>query len=173
MTDTKRSLRTLAPALTLLTTVSLGLAGCATPSVGDAAPSPTTTPTPSVTTPAPSPSDGPTPTSSPDPVETEGPERSTAELLDACLTAVGDDNAPASEQLARSAIATDQARSALRPDGLWYVVVPLDDPTVDGEVEYACLLTTDLAVDASWGRLAPEIDDFEQWATATEPAEGL
>jgi hypothetical protein len=95
------------------------------------------------------------------------------ELLDACLAAVGQDNDPASEQLSRSTIESDRARSAFRPDGLWYVVVPVDDPTVDVRVEYACLLTTDLAVDSSWGRIAPDTDDFDQWSSATEPADGL
>ncbi|MDQ1215454.1 hypothetical protein [Microbacterium arborescens] len=153
---------------------SLLAAGCATPGIGGAAgstPSPTASETPSpTTTPEPSATPAPTtPPASPEPT----PFVSTSDLLDACLVAVRDGNAPASEQLDRSTIESGNARSALRPDGLWYVVVPVVDPTVDAPLEYACLLNADMTVDASWGRIAPDADDFDQWSTATEPADGL
>lgn len=142
---------------------ALSIAGCATPGAGDAAhttSAPTTTPPPQLPSTTPEPS---VPTA----------ETATLQLADACLAAVRQDNAPASEQLDRSKVGSDRARSALRPDGLWYVVVPVEDPTVDAALEYACLLTADLEADTSWARIAPEVDDFVQWATATEPDEGL
>lgn len=162
------------PALALFALLS---AGCATATVGGTSgstlpPSPT-----SSTAPAPSPTDQPEPSTGPEPTTSPAPEpavpSTTSELVDACLVSVRDDNAPASEQLDRSTIRRENARSALRPDALWYVVVPIVDPTVDARLEYACLLAPDLSVDASWGRIAPEVDDFDQWSTATEPPEGM
>ncbi|MFS0712543.1 hypothetical protein ABC195_01580 [Microbacterium sp. 2P01SA-2] len=157
--------------------VALLTAGCATPGVGSAV---STSPSPSPTadeSPSPSPSTSPEPSQAPEPTpDASGsptPSSSTADLLETCLVAVRDGNAPASDQLDRSTIESERARSALRPDGLWYVVVPIHDPTVDAQLEYACLLTADLTVDASWGRIAPETDDFDLWSTATEPAEGM
>ncbi len=155
---------------------SLLTAGCATPGVGGAV---TSTPSPSSTASAtPSPTPPPEPSVTPDPTTPSAsseptPSLSTSDLLDACLLAVRDGNVPASEQLDRSAIERGNARSAFRPDGLWYVVVPVVDPTVDAPLEYACLLNADMTVDASWGRIAPDTDDFEQWSTATEPADGV
>ncbi|POX66358.1 hypothetical protein C1N74_11645 [Microbacterium sp. SGAir0570] len=148
-------------------------AGCATPGVGGAA-APSPPPTPSETlSPTTHPEPSGTPHSATPPVSSEPtPRLSTSDLLDACLVAVRDENAPASEQLDRSTIERERARSALRPDGLWYVVVPVTDPTVDAPLEYACLLTGDMTVDASWGRITPDADDFEQWSTATEPDQG-
>ncbi|MET3466865.1 hypothetical protein [Microbacterium sp. 1262] len=148
-------------------------AGCATPGIGGAA-APSPSPTPSETL---SPTTQPEPSATPDsttpPISSPAPSLSTSDLLDACLVAVRDGNAPASEQLDRSTVESGSARSALRPDGLWYVVVPVTDPTVDAPLEYACLLNADMTVDASWGRIAPDADDFDQWSTATEPADGL
>lgn len=153
---------------------SLLAAGCATPGIGGGVgsmPSPTTTEAPSPM-PPPEPSVTPAPTT-PSASSEPTPSLSTSDLLDACLLAVRDGNVPAAEQLDRSEIERGNARSAFRPDGLWYVVVPVVDPTVDAPLEYACLLNADMTVDASWGRIAPDTDDFEQWSTATEPTDGV
>lgn len=166
--------RVLLAAGALLAAAALSLTGCATPNAADTDAAAPTAPSPEQTSTSPAPADTPIPTQTPTPEPSPAViERSTVELLDACLAAVGEDNDPASEQLSRSTIESDRARSAFRPDRLWYVVVPVDDPTVDVPVEYACLLTTDLTVDSSWGRIAPDTDDFDQWSSATEPAEGL
>lgn len=151
--------------------------GCATVGVGGAAGStlplsPTADETPS-SSPTAQPESSATPEPTTPPTGESDTMWTTSELVDACLVSVRDDNAPASEQLDRSTIRHENARSALRPDALWYVVVPIVDPTVDARLEYACLLAADLSVDASWGRIAPEVDDFDQWSTATEPPEGM
>lgn len=96
----------------------------------------------------------------------------TEQLLEVCLEGATEGSQPAADQISRATVRGSDARSALRPDGLWYVVVPIEDPSVDVPVEYACLLTDELAVDATWGRVTPEVDDFDLWATATEPVEG-
>lgn len=155
----------------VLTTMS----GCATATAGagaavDASPTPTeTAPTPSTSSTELAPSPEPSSSST----TTIEPEISTADLVDLCLTSVRVDNPTAAEQLDRSLVQRDDARAALRPDGDRYVVVPIDDGSVDSAVEYACLIAPGLEVTSSWGRVAPAVDDFDLWATGTEPDEGL
>lgn len=152
--------------------LALCLAACAAPQGGRvediAAPA----------APAPESERSPAPTGAPDasppnPSPAVPAATSTPELVEACLAFVRDGADAAAEQLDRSSVLHDQARAALRPDGLWYVTVPIDDELVDEDIEYACLLTADLDLDATWGRVAPVIDDFDRWATATEPDGGL
>lgn len=170
--------RSVSPSLTrrrgilsvIAVSITLTLAGCATPPAGSA---PSSSPSASA---APDAEQTPTPEASatPEPsASAEAPEAATPEqLIDACLDGATEGNQPAAEQVDRSTVLRSDARSALRPDGLWYVVIPIEDASVDVPVEYACLLTDALAVDSTWGRVSPEVDDFDLWATATEPTEG-
>ncbi len=97
--------------------------GCATVGVGGAAgstlpPSPTADETPS-SSPTAQPESSATPEPTTPPTGESDTMWTTSELVDACLVSVRDDNAPASEQLDRSTIRRENARSALRPDALW------------------------------------------------------
>ncbi|AZS45069.1 hypothetical protein BWL13_02667 [Microbacterium oleivorans] len=68
-----------------------------------------------------------------------------------------------------------ETRTALRPDDLWYLAVPLDDPKAPGTQldELQCLVTADGVVDMASVREKPSIDDFAIWASARNKEGGL
>lgn len=101
------------------------------------------------------------------------PAVATNDLVSACLGDVSQIGPGPKEQVERSTVLWDEVRQAFRPDRQWYVFIPIDDPEIESESEYQCLLNESLDVVLLAGRTSPLIDDFEQWATATELRGGL
>ncbi|WP_425840524.1 hypothetical protein [Microbacterium sp. PA5] len=141
-------------------------------------PSVTPTPTPAASTPTPTPPVTPTPpaTSEPpaatEPPATEPPESSTAlsedELISLCIEFAGRAGEPIRRQLASADVRSDEARSVLRPDGVWFILVPFSTAQVEA-AELGCMITQDRRSEAAWVRIPPETDDFDQWATGVLP----
>ncbi|GLJ81026.1 hypothetical protein GCM10017586_27090 [Microbacterium imperiale] len=157
-------------------TCVLAVTGCsaggesvvATPVSSD---TPTATPTQTAPTPKSTPTLG---ASLPSPGSGPGVEVDTRTLAEACVAASGQIYQDFESVLARVTIHWDDARSALRPDDAWYVVVPLSDPQGTTPTEFQCELTKDLSGALSSGiRAVPDPDDFELWATGREHRDGL
>lgn len=92
----------------------------------------------------------------------------TRDLVAVCLGFAPQLGPGPEEQVVRSTVLWDEVRYAFRPDGQWYVLIPIDDPETAGESEYQCLLNESSAVTLLTGRTPPLEDDFDEWATATE-----
>lgn len=158
-------------AMVLLATVAL------TACVADTGTSPSNapTPSPSITSEAgidASPSSAPTPS----PSITSGPvQPDTGQMIADCVAKVSEAGPGPASQFVRSELLSSEVRTAFRPDDLWYLSVPLDDPMAPGDQldELQCLLTPEGVVDTAFVRAKPAVDDFDLWASAQNYEGGL
>ncbi|MCW3492756.1 hypothetical protein [Microbacterium sp. SSM24] len=185
-------------AVVLALTLAVGLVACtAAPELSPAAETPSSTPTqtstPSPTptpsamatpiatpTPAPAPTKAPapSPTKAPAPIPTPivTPAFNADDLINTCLyNASRPRNKPRPDlydQLMRSDVPREEARLAFRPDGEWYVVIPIVDPFMSVPWELNCTTRPDRWVTFVASRPSPKIDDFDRWASGELPGSG-
>ncbi|MFJ6677765.1 hypothetical protein ACIQLK_01395 [Microbacterium sp. NPDC091382] len=140
-----------AAALAALSVVSVTLVGCATQSPGAAVS-----------------------TASPPPTAT-GSEPTTEAMLSECIATASASGPGPARQLERSDLMPSKTRTALRPDDVWYLAVPLDDPKAPAAQldELQCLIRADGAVEMAAVREKPAVDDFAVWASARNKEGGL
>lgn len=156
-------------ALTMVFVVS----GCATPQTVD--PGSAANGSSSTSVPVPDSSDDAAERSTPDPSARDGvdEEPDTRQVGEACLRVYESLGPGAADIAARVASNWDSARSAERPDGTWYFVVPITSRDAAEISELQCILSADLtSASVAATRIAPALDDFETWSTGQESLEG-
>ena len=92
-------------------------------------------------------------------------------LVDLCVEFIGDSGDELKVQIDSAAIDAADARAALRPDGLWFVLFPFEAADVADPLQGGCLITQHGERESAWARVAPTTDDFAQWANGALPNE--
>ncbi|MDF2916379.1 MAG: hypothetical protein K0S70_596 [Microbacterium sp.] len=157
----------------LALTIVFVVSGCATPQTVD--PGGAASGSSFTTFPVPDGSDDATESSTPAPSATDGvvQDPDTRQVGEACLRAY-ESLGPGAADIAASVSSNwDGARSAKRPDGTWYFVVPVTPRDAAETSELQCVLSADLtSATVAATRIAPSLDDFETWSTGQESLEG-